>query len=147
MRVGDASALDQMPELGLRKINAPTVTKSLGSFSTALATSIKTAFKVCTQCCDSKNTQNVESGETKCAMERARVRSLATQAQNMYKATLFDTEGYEEYSAACDAANPERTPAVPKPRRQLEEMEEKPSNYGMFAIILSCLLSNIVLEV
>ena len=81
---------------------------------------------------------------TKYTMQRARVpvRSLAVQASN--KATLFDTEGCDGYSDACDAANPERTPALPKARRQLEEMEEKPLSHGMFAIILSCncLLSN-----
>ena len=76
----------------------------------------------------------MESGETKYTTERARVRSLDTQAQN--KATLFGTEGYEEYSAACDAANPEKPPGVPKPRLPLEKMEEKPLNHGMFALIL-----------
>ena len=78
-------------------------------------------------------------------MNRARVRSLGQQAS--IKSTLFGSEGYEEYVEACKAANPERAPGVPKLRLRLCEMEEKPVNHGMFDTILSCLVSNIFVEV
>ena len=84
-------------------------------------------------------------GETKYTMNRARIRSL--QQQNRNKASLLGSEGYEEYEEACKAANPEKTPGVPKPRLRRGEMEEKPVTHGMFDHILSCLFSNIFLEV
>ena len=65
----------------------------------------------------------------------------------MVKASLQGCEGYDEYEDACKAANPENTPGYPKPRLQLHKMEEKTNDHGMFDILLSCLFSNIVLEV
>ena len=66
-------------------------------------------------------------------MNRARVRGLGQQAN--VKASLLGCEGYEEYEEACKAANPGKTPCVPKPRLRLGEMEEKPVNHGMFNTI------------
>ena len=143
--LNDALALEEMPELGLRKCTCCNVTKSLGAFDVPAATSIKTTYKFCRQCCDSRNAKKLASGETKYTMNRARIRSLDCQTRN--KASLLGSEGYEEYEEACKAANPEKNPGVPKPRLQLEEMEEKTLNHGMFDTILSCLFSNIFLEV
>ena len=70
---------------------------------------------------------------------RVRERVLSLDHQSRVKANLFGTEGYEEYAAACKAANPEKTPGVPKPRRRIQEIEEKTLNHGMFALISSCL--------
>ena len=64
-------------------------------------------------------------------MNRERVRGLRHQAY--VKSTLFGSEGYEEYAAACREANPERAPGVERPRLPLQEMEEKPQSHGMFA--------------
>ena len=141
----NALFVEAHPELGLRRCPDCRVTKSLGAFDVPVATSKKTTFKCCRQCCDSLKASRHASGETKYTMERARIRSL--KHQNDIKATLLGTEGYEAYSAACDAANPAKTPGVPKPRLPLEQMEEKPLNHGMFDTILSCLFSNIFLEV
>ena len=77
--------------------------------------------------------------------ERDRVCSLSQQER--VKADLSGTEGYEDYAAACLEANPEKAPGVQRPRRELQKMEEKTQNHGMFALILSRLLSNIFLEV
>ena len=96
---------------------------------------------------DKDKPKRVESGGTKYTRERERTRSLDSEWQSVVKATRVGSKGYGEYEEACKAANPENTPAVPKHRRLPGEMEEKPLNHGMFAIILSCLLSNIFLEV
>ena len=142
-RAGDAVALEKMPELGLRKRTECNVTKSLGSFEVPAPTSIKPVYKYCKQCLDTQQSRRLACGETKYTMERARIRSL--KYQSWAKANLIGTAGYDDYAAACDEANPEKTPA--KPRRQLEDIEEKTLNHGMFALILSCLLSNIFPEV
>ena len=89
----------------------------------------------------------MESGETQYTPERERAHSLTQQSSGKATSTPLGCEGYEEYAAACDEANPEKAPGVPKPRLALEEMEEETLNNGMFAFILSYFLSNIFLEV
>ena len=142
-------ALEAMPELGLRKCTSCHVNKPLGAFDVGAATSIKTAYKCCRQCCDSQIGRRLEKGETKYTRLRARIRSLYQQARN--KSSLLGSEacseGYEEYEEACTAANPKKTTGVPKLRLRLCEMEEKPVKHGMFDTILSCLFSNIFVEV
>ena len=143
------SEVDKLAEqsgMEVRRCGQCKVVKSLDSFSDGCApTSSRTRWASCTLCLDTKQSRTIEPGETKYTLERARTRMLRQQALN--KATLFGTEGYEEYEEACKAANPEKTPGVPKPRLRLGEMEEKPMNHGMFDTILSCLFSNIFLEV
>ena len=136
-KADDALVLEGMPELGLRKCNLCHVTKSLGAliFDVPAATQKKTTFKCCRQCCDSANDTRLASGQTKYTMDRARIRSHTQ--QNIIKASLLGSKGYEEYDEACKAANPEKTPGVQRPRRELQEMEEKTQNHGMFALILS----------
>jgi len=76
--------LEAMPSLGLRKCTNCNVNKPLGAFDIGAATSIKTAYKLCRQCCDSQNGTRAARGETKYTMERARIRSL--EHQNVIKA-------------------------------------------------------------
>ena len=104
----DALALDQMPELGLRKCAQCHATKPLGSFSTPAGTSIKNAVKVCTKCLDKDKPKRVESGGTKYTRERERTRSLDSEWQSVVKATRVGSKGYGEYEEACKAANPEQ---------------------------------------
>jgi len=70
-------------------------------------------------------------------MERDTIRSL--KQQSTIEASLFGCEGFEKYEAACEEANPQKTPGVPKPRLQLEEMEEKTVNHGITMACLMCL--------
>ena len=140
----EVDKLAEQSGVEVRRCGQCKIVKSLDSFSDGCApTSRKTHFKGCTQCLHKKQSRKIESGETKYTLERARTRMLRQQALN--KATLFGTEGYEDYAAACLEANPEKNPQVLKPRCQLDEMEEKTLNHGMFALIPYCLLSNSLL--
>ena len=144
-RVDETLALELAPELCLRKCNACHVTKPVDSYPVPVSTSIQEAYKSCTACLEKMKADNLANGITSYMLNRERVRSLLWQSE--VKANLFGTEGYEDYAAACLEANPEKTPQVPKPRCQLDEMIEKTPNHGMFTLILSCLLqlSNILL--
>ena len=87
-------ALEEMPEMGLRKCSQCRMVKSLGAFDIPAGTSIKTTYKCCRKCCDDQNSIKLASGETKYTMNRERVRGLRQQAY--VKSTLFGSEGYEE---------------------------------------------------
>ena len=143
-RARDDLLLEQSTEK-FRRCNHCHVQKSFDSFSEAASTSRKSGYTCCVSCLDKVQSGRFASGETKYTLERDGLRSLSQQSRA--KADLFGTEGYEKYAAACEEANPQKTPAVPKPRRQLKEMAEKTLDHGMFAIIPSCLFSDSFLEV
>ena len=134
-RVDQMLALEMQPELGLRKCTTCHVTTHMDSFPVPASTSIIQAFKTCAACLDHQKAYRLANGITSYIVERDAVRCLGWQGR--VKATLFGTEGFEAYAAACVEANPEKTPGVLKPRFQLQEMEEKTLNHGMFALILS----------
>jgi hypothetical protein len=134
-RVDQMLALEMQPELGLRKCTTCHVTTHMDSFPVPASTSTIQAYKTCTACLDYRNELKLANGITSFIAERDAVRSLGY--QSYVKANLFGTEGYEAYAAACLQANLEKTPGVQRPRRELQEMEEKTQNHGMFALILS----------
>ena len=133
-RVDQTLALEMQPELGLRKCGCCDI-KHVDSFPVPAPTSTIQAFKTCTACLDHSKAWRLANGITSFIVERDAVRCLGWQSQ--VKATLFGAEGYEAYAAACLEANPEKTPGVQRPRRELQEMEEQTQNHGMFALILS----------
>ena len=136
-RVDQTLALEMQPELGLMKCGCCDVTKHVDSFPVPASTSTIQAFKTCTACLGHSKAYRLANGITKSSfiVERDAVRSQGWQSQ--VKANLFGTEGYRAYAVACLEANPEKTPGVQRPRRELQETEEQTQNHGMFALILS----------
>ena len=111
----EVDKLAEQSGMEVRRCGQCKVVKSLDSFSDGCIcapTSSRTRWASCTLCLDTKQSHTIESGETKYTLERARTRTLAMQALN--KATLFGTEGYEDYAAACLEANPEKNSSSSK---------------------------------